>query len=189
VISDILSQLEVAKKNSNSALIELSYSTAIDWLSNTDVIEDFLTQYAIDYIPAGSNWRLTRINKEELRRVLAGSRVFITRKITEGGPSIVGRSAKIDSFSFCSILCAEIGCRLDLYFYGDVTDLCDHVAAQLLHVGTVWDHNVGLFVNFLPHIQFDKVESCLSDIGLTKDKIEPFFDQDEAILGVRQICL
>jgi len=167
--------------------MELSYSTAIDWLSNTDVIEDFLKQYAIDYIPAGSNWRRTRINKEELKRVLAVSRVFVTRKITEDGSGIIGGSAKIDALNFCSILCTEIGCRLDLYFYGDVTDLCDHVAAQLLHVGTVWDKNDGLIVKFLPHIQFDKVESCLSDIGLTKDKIEPFFDQSETYLGVQNI--
>jgi len=182
-------QLEVARTNSNLALMELSFSTAIDWLSNTDVIEDFFKQYTTEYIPVGSNWRLARINKEELKSVLAVNRVFITRKITEGGSGIIGGSAKIDALSFCYSLCTGIGLRLDLYFYGDVTDLCDHVAAQLLHVGTVWDKNVGLLVHFLPHIQFDQVESCLSAIRLTKDKVEPFFEHRECILAVNEIHL
>jgi len=178
----------VAKKNSSSALIELSYSTSIDWLSNTDVIEDFFKQYTTEYIPADSTLRLARINKEELKIVFAGSRVFASLKVNQdiSGRPTAGGSAKIDALSFCNIVPAAIGCRSDLYFYGDVTDLCDHVAAQLLHVGTVCDKNVGIVLHFMHQVKFDKVASCLSDIGLTRDKIEPAFGRAELILGVKE---
>jgi len=186
MIQDILQTLQDATSSRNPHLIELSYSTAIGWLTDTTDIEAFLQQYVTPYISTGSNWKPVKINKkEELKNVFATSRVFTTLKANRQDSSVSGNSADIEALSFCSIVRAGIGGRVDCYYYGDVTHLCDHVTSQLLHIATVWDSSVGLLVHFLTHLEFDQVEHDLSELGLTRDKVVLLFDRLETVLAVR----
>jgi len=78
---------------------------------------------------------------------------------------------------------------LDIFYYGDVTDLCAQVSGQLLHVSTVWKQHVGITLHFVSNIEFEDVDSLPSILGEVTDKVVSFEMHKDAYIVARELFL
>jgi len=190
VISDIIQPLQATARRRPASLIDLPYSIAVKRLTETKDFEAFFHQYTEEYIPTGPNWKPYLVNcKEELKHLFATHRVFVTTEEAQGESCSSQKSVKIGALSYCSNLRIGDKCRLDIYYYGDVTNLSTHVSAQLLHVSAVWSHRVGIALHFVSSIGFDDVDRLPSILGEATDKVLPFQMHKDAYMLARKLFL
>jgi len=167
----------------SSNVIELSYSTSVDWLSETNDFEDFFEQYVRDYLPVNATMKPVKLNKQELKEIFTSNRVFVSlQKGQQSGPLTMKKLPTIATLSYCSIILLDISCRIDMYFYGQIAGLSDHVRKQLLHISTVAGNSVTFFIHFSKNLKFQDVENCLKDFGVTRTELGPEYKHFEAVI-------